>query len=42
VILANLAGFLIFVIVLGILGGVAQIYDRGGIAPGIFFVPLSF
>ena len=42
VILANLAGFLIFVIVLGILGSVAQIYDRGGIAPGIFFVPLSF
>jgi len=42
VILANLAGFLVFAIVLGILGSVAQIYDIGGISPGIFFVPLDF
>jgi branched-subunit amino acid transport protein AzlD len=42
VILSNLAGFLVFAIVLGLLGNVAQIHDLGGIAPGIFFVPLNF
>jgi hypothetical protein len=42
VIIANLAGFFVFAIVLGILGTVAQIGDVGGIAPGIFFVPLDF
>jgi branched-subunit amino acid transport protein AzlD len=42
VILSNLAGFLVFAVVLGLLGNVAQIHDVGGIAPGIFFVPLSF
>ncbi|MCJ7510487.1 MAG: hypothetical protein MUP14_06340 [Dehalococcoidia bacterium] len=41
VIMANLAGFLVFAIVLGLLGTVAQIYDIGGIAPGIFFTPLN-
>jgi predicted neutral ceramidase superfamily lipid hydrolase len=42
VIMANLAGFSVFAIVLGILGTVAQVGDVGGIAPGIFFVPLNF
>jgi branched-subunit amino acid transport protein AzlD len=42
VILSNLAGFLVFAIALGLLGNVAQIHDLGGIAPGIFFVPLNF
>jgi hypothetical protein len=41
VILANLAGFLVFAIVLGLLGNVAQMHDLGGISPGIFFVPLD-
>jgi hypothetical protein len=41
VIVSNLAGFLVFAIVLGLLGNVAQIYEIGGISPGIFFVPLE-
>jgi hypothetical protein len=41
VILSNLAGFVVFAIVLGILGNVAQIYDIGGISPGVFFTPLE-
>jgi hypothetical protein len=42
VIVSNLAGFLVFAIVLGLLGNVEKIYDMGGISPGIFFVPLNF
>ena len=41
VILSNLAGFAVFAIVLGILANVAQIYDTGGLAPGIFFFDLN-
>ncbi len=41
VIVSNLAGFLVFAIVLGILANVAQIYDIGGLAPGIFFFELN-
>ena len=41
VIVSNLAGFFVFAIVLGILANVGQIYDTGGIAPGIFFVSLD-
>jgi len=42
VIVANLVGFLVFALVLGLLGSVAQIHDLGGTSPGIFFVPLDF
>jgi len=41
VIVSNLAGFLVFAIVLGILANFAQIYDIGGLAPGIFFFELN-
>ena len=41
VIVSNLAGFLVFAIVLGILANVAQIYDIGGLAPGILFYELN-
>jgi hypothetical protein len=41
VILSNLAGFAVFAIVLGILANVAQIYEIGGISPGIFFISLD-
>jgi hypothetical protein len=41
VILSNLAGFAVFAIVLGILANSAQIYDTGGLAPGIFFFELN-
>lgn len=42
VILANVAGFAVFAIVLGILANVAQIYGRAGLAPGLFFISLDF
>jgi hypothetical protein len=41
VILANLTGFLVFAIALGILANVAQIHETGGLAPGIFFFDLN-
>lgn len=41
VIVSNLAGFLVFAIVLGILANVAQIYEIGGLAPGILFFELN-
>jgi hypothetical protein len=41
VIVSNLAGFAVFAIVLGILANVAQIYEIGGISPGIFFISLD-
>lgn len=45
VIVSNLAGFLVFAIVLGILANVGQIsvagYEQGGLAPGIFFFELN-
>jgi len=42
VLLSNLAGFAVFAIVLGILANVGQIYDTGGLAPGIFFFDLNW
>lgn len=42
VILANVAGFAVFAIILGILANIAQIYERGGLAPGLFFISLDF
>ena len=41
VIVSNLAGFAVFAIVLGILANVAQVYEIGGISPGIFFISLD-
>ena len=41
VIVSNLAGFAVFAIALGILANVGQIYDTGGLAPGIFFFDLA-
>ncbi len=41
VIVSNLAGFLVFAVVLGILANFAQIYDIGGLAPGILFFELN-
>jgi len=41
VIVSNLAGFAVFAIALGILANVGQIYDTGGLAPGIFFFDLN-
>jgi hypothetical protein len=41
VIVSNLAGFLVFAVVLGILANVAQIYEIGGLAPGILFFELN-
>jgi hypothetical protein len=41
VIVSNLAGFAVFAVVLGILANVAQVYDTGGLAPGIFFFDLA-
>ena len=41
VVVSNLAGFLVFAIVLGILANVAQIYEIGGLAPGILFFELN-
>jgi hypothetical protein len=42
VVIANLAGFAVFALVLGILANIGQIYDRGGLAPGIFFFSLNW
>lgn len=41
VMLANVLGFVIFAIVLGILGNLAQVYEVGGLAPGLFFFSLD-
>lgn len=38
---ANFAGFTVFAIVMGILANVAEVLERGGLAPGIFFFVLD-
>ena len=42
VVLANVAGFAVFAVALGILANIAQIYEIGGMAPGLFFISLDF
>ena len=41
VMLANMLGFVIFAIVLGILSNVSEVYNTGGLAPGAFFFNLN-
>jgi len=41
VVLANLVGFLVFAIVLGILANISEVYNTGGLAPGLFFFNLN-
>ena len=41
VIAANVAGFAIFALVMGILANIAQVDTLGGLAPGIFFFNLA-
>jgi hypothetical protein len=41
VVLANVVGFLVFAIVLGILANISEVYNWGGLAPGLFFFNLN-
>jgi hypothetical protein len=41
VMLANIVGFVIFAVSLGILANVSEVYDIGGLAPGLFFFNLN-
>lgn len=41
VMLANIIGFVIFAFVLGILSNLSEVYNTGGLAPGLFFFNLS-
>ena len=41
VMLANIVGFVIFAVVLGILANLSEVYDIGGLAPGLFFFNLN-
>ncbi len=41
VVIANVLGFLVFAIVLGILSNISQVYNTGGLAPGLFFFNLN-
>jgi len=41
VLLANVVGFLVFAIVLGILANISDVYNWGGLAPGLFFFNLN-
>lgn len=41
VMLANVVGFVIFAVVLGILANVSDVFDTGGLAPGLFFFNLN-
>ena len=41
VMLANVVGFVIFAVVLGILANLSEVYDIGGLAPGLFFFNLN-
>ncbi|HZP25975.1 MAG TPA: hypothetical protein VFB90_02910 [Dehalococcoidia bacterium] len=38
---ANLAGFAVFALVMGVLANVSQVHGWGGLAPGIFFFTLA-
>ena len=39
--LANIVGFLVFAVVLGILANISEVYNTGGLAPGLFFFNLN-
>jgi hypothetical protein len=39
--LANIVGFVVFAVALGILANVSEVYDIGGLAPGLFFFNLN-
>ena len=41
VMLATVVGFVIFAVVLGILANVSDVYNTGGLAPGLFFFNLN-
>jgi len=41
VMLANIVGFVIFAVVLGILANISEVYNTGGLAPGLFFFNLN-
>jgi len=41
VMLANVVGFVVFAVSLGILANVSEVYDIGGLAPGLFFFNLN-
>jgi hypothetical protein len=41
VMLANIVGFLVFAVVLGILSNLSEVYNTGGLAPGLFFFNLN-
>ena len=41
VVLANVVGFVVFAVVLGILANVSEVYNSGGLAPGLFFFTLN-
>ena len=41
VMLANIVGFVVFAVVLGILANLSEVYDIGGLAPGLFFFNLN-
>jgi hypothetical protein len=41
VMLANLVGFIVFAVVLGILSNISEVYNTGGLAPGLFFFNLN-
>jgi hypothetical protein len=40
-VLANVTGFVIFAIILGILSNLSEVYNTGGLAPGLFFFNLN-
>jgi hypothetical protein len=41
VMLANIVGFVIFAVILGILANLSEVYNTGGLAPGLFFFNLN-
>jgi hypothetical protein len=41
VVLANITGFVVFAVVLGILANISEVYSWGGLAPGLFFFNLN-
>jgi hypothetical protein len=41
VVLANMVGFVVFAVVLGILANISDVYNWGGLAPGLFFFNLN-
>jgi len=41
VMLANIIGFVVFAVILGILSNLSEVYNTGGLAPGLFFFNLN-